>query len=151
MARYIDADKLMAYIYGLADKGNPIYFVSIRQLKSAIAFLEEMYPADVAPKSEVDKLVEVNADLNESLRLAAEANKDLQVELAAMRTAANSYKMHYESLAREIFEEVEKLFVRFDNKTVDGEKARWDMIPVRVIKYSDFEELKKKYTEPDAE
>jgi cell division septum initiation protein DivIVA len=54
--------------------------------------------ADVVPKSEVDKLLEINADLNESLRLAAEANKDLQVELAAMRTAANSFKMHYEDL-----------------------------------------------------
>ena len=32
----------------------------------------------------------------------------LEVELKAMRGAANSYKMHYENLAREIFEEIEQ-------------------------------------------
>ena len=32
-------------------------------------------------KADVDKLQEVNADLNESLRLAAEANKDLKAEV----------------------------------------------------------------------
>ena len=32
-------------------------------------------------KADVDKLQEVNADLNESLRLAAEANKDLKAEI----------------------------------------------------------------------
>lgn len=32
-------------------------------------------------KAEIEKLQEVNADLNESLRLAAEANKDLKAEI----------------------------------------------------------------------
>lgn len=41
--------------------------------------------ADVAPRAEVEKLQEVNADLNESLRLAAEANKDLQAAIAEVR------------------------------------------------------------------
>lgn len=88
--------------------------------------------------AEIDKLQEVNADLNESLRLAAEANKDLnaeieeleydrklifdegkawhkkandlQVELDAMRGAANSLEMHYEEAKAEAIKEfVEKL------------------------------------------
>ena len=36
-------------------------------------------------KAEVDKLQEVNADLNESLRLAAEANKDLKAEIERLK------------------------------------------------------------------
>lgn len=88
--------------------------------------------ADVAPRAEVEKLQEVNADLNESLRLASEANKDLQVELQAMRGAANSYKMHYESLAMEIFEELDKkIFHKIP-----------DLYTLEIYK-----ELKKKYTE----
>jgi hypothetical protein len=42
----------------------------------------------------------VHADITESLRLASEANKDMSVELDAMRGAANSYKMHYEETER---------------------------------------------------
>ena len=51
----------------------------------------------------IDKLQEVNADLNESLRLAAEANKDLKAEIErltkerdAMRSTAYLLKKHYE-------------------------------------------------------
>ena len=36
-------------------------------------------------KAEIEKLQEVNADLNESLRLAAEANKDLNAEIEDLR------------------------------------------------------------------
>ena len=36
-------------------------------------------------KADVDKLQEVNADLNESLRLAAEANKDLKAEIERLK------------------------------------------------------------------
>lgn len=52
-------------------------------------------------KAEIEKLQEVNADLNESLRLAAEANKDMKIELDAMRGAANSLKMHYDLAVKE--------------------------------------------------
>lgn len=44
-------------------------------------------------KEDVDKLQEVNADLNESLRLAAEANKDLNAEIE--RLADRSHKCIY--------------------------------------------------------
>lgn len=36
-------------------------------------------------KKEIEKFQEVNADLNESLRLAAEANKDLQTEVERLQ------------------------------------------------------------------
>lgn len=36
-------------------------------------------------KADVDKLQEVNADLNESLRLAAEANKDFKAEIERLQ------------------------------------------------------------------
>ena len=36
-------------------------------------------------KADIDKLQEVNADLNESLRLAAEANKDLKAEIERLQ------------------------------------------------------------------
>lgn len=51
-------------------------------------------------KAEIESLNAVHADAIESLRLAAEANKDMSVELDAMRGAANSYKMHYEEAER---------------------------------------------------
>ena len=52
--------------------------------------------SDVAPRSEVEALQEVNANLQESLRLACEANKDLRVEYENAKTEA----------AKEIFEEI---------------------------------------------
>lgn len=41
-------------------------------------------------KADIDKLQEVNADLNESLRLAAEANKDLKAEIERLRSMNQS-------------------------------------------------------------
>jgi len=54
----------------------------------------------------------------------------LDVELEAMRGAANSYKMHYDNLAREIFDEIEKALndIYFEAR---------------------FIELKRKYVTPD--
>ena len=84
------------------------------QLLNAILYATT---ADVVPKSEVEKLT---------------------VELDAMRGAANSYKMHYNSLAREIFEEIEskKMFL----KDCVGNMGV-------VVLFKDISELKKKYTE----
>ena len=56
-------------------------------------------------RAEIDRLNAVHADMTESLRLAAEANKDMAVELDAMRGAANSYKMHYETARAEAIKE----------------------------------------------
>lgn len=59
-------------------------------------------------KVEIERLQAVHADMTESLRLAAEANKDISVELDAMRGAANSYKMHYETARAEAIKEFAK-------------------------------------------
>ena len=56
-------------------------------------------------RKEIEALTAVHADMTESLRLAAEANKDMAVELDAMRGAANSYKMHYEKARAEAIKE----------------------------------------------
>jgi hypothetical protein len=107
--RYIDADALIEVLQEWRDTsslndgaGNPVDSI----LYDVIRRIEDAPPSDVAPREEIDKLQEVNADLNESLRLACEGNKDLQAELKAMRGAANSYKMHYKSLAKEIFAKI---------------------------------------------
>ena len=92
MERYIDADST---IKAIRNRFN-IYFEipcdsDDRRVQEIIEIvirtIKEQPTADVAPKSEVDQL---------------------QIELEAMRGAANSYKMHYENLAREIFAEIEK-------------------------------------------
>ena len=56
-------------------------------------------------KAEIESLNAVHADMTESLRLAAEANKDMSAELKGMRGAANSYKMHYEEARSEAIKE----------------------------------------------
>lgn len=48
-------------------------------------FLKSVLDLINRQKADVDKLQEVNADLNESLRLAAEANKDLKAEIERLR------------------------------------------------------------------
>ena len=77
-----------------------------------------LHDADVVPKSEVERL---------------------EVELEAMRCAANSYKIHYENLAREIFEEIEKYWI--DSDTLPD--------CARLVDLDKIAELKKKYTEDE--
>ena len=62
-------------------------------------------------KAQIESLNAVHADAIESLRLAAEANKDMSVELDAMRGAANSYKMHYEEAQAELADLREIVFM----------------------------------------
>ena len=47
-------------------------------------------------KAEIERLQSVNADMQESLRLAAEANKDMQAEV-------ERYKTYYETMETEIY------------------------------------------------
>lgn len=64
----------------------------------AIKTIRDMPAADVVPKSQYDLAV-----------AEREANvKGFAVGLEAMRGAANSYKMHYENLAREIFRDINR-------------------------------------------
>lgn len=99
------------------------------QLLNAILYATT---ADVVPKSEVEKLT---------------------VELDAMRGAANSYKIHYNSISREIFEEIEKIIqdrknkelkLQGDNKTISPFTYSCNVLTI--IQYK-IAELKKKYLE----
>lgn len=109
MARYIDAEKLVERL-----KVSPVF----KDFKTDGYFIRDMVIdlvecqqiADVAPIAEVERLT---------------------IELEAMRGAANSYQMHYKNLAREIFEEIEKLHLHVTNE--------FDL--------RRYNELKKKYTE----
>ena len=66
MARYIDADKLIAHLkdeiegckqpFGSRANGKSIAYGTELGLKSAISFVETLSTADVVPKSEVEKL-----------------------------------------------------------------------------------------------
>lgn len=110
MARYIDADKLRKE---LIDRQITTQFFNPRErheIGCIIDMLDNAPTADVVTKSEAESLT---------------------LELNAMRGAANSYKMHYNNLAKEIFEEVEKLF--FKNGVF--------------IHIQSYNQLKKKYTE----
>ena len=53
-------------------------------------------------KADIEKLQEVNADLNESLRLAAEANKDLNAEVEEWKARANDWQNQYLKLIEEM-------------------------------------------------
>ena len=88
--------------------------------------------ADVVPKSEAESLT---------------------LELNAMRGAANSYKMHYNNLAKEIFDKIDSIFRnQFDESSKKSELKLLE--PLRqserfVINemWNEIAELKKKYTE----
>ena len=67
------------------------------------------YTADVVPKSEVERLKVEGGILEQECGKLMGRVASLEIDLEAMRSAANSYKMHYENLAREIFEEIEKI------------------------------------------
>lgn len=143
MPRYIDADALLERMRLTFCKDCNNYNGIVCRgcaMDDALDALEDAPTADVAPRAEIDKLQEVNADLNESLRLACEANKDLQVELQAMRGAANSYKMHYESLAREIFAEIKE----------KGSFSDPCVLHI-VLSFEELAEIEKKYTEGNHE
>lgn len=95
---------------------------------------------DVVPRAEVEKLRARAFEQGKrdnvyglTAEELAQKSEQLAVELEAMRSAANSYKMHYENLAREIFEEIEKV-VNY-------------ALCVDITDWSSFVELKKKYTE----
>ena len=67
-------------------------------------------------KADVDKLQEVNADLNESLRLAAEANKDLNAEIERLKKYNTDVAFkHYNDGIREFAERVINLIYSADD------------------------------------
>lgn len=132
MARYIDADKLIAHLkdeikacepkFGGRANGKSVAYGTELGLKSAISFAETLATADVSPKSEVDKAYARGFERGKKANVCgfsaeeiAQKAENLAIELDAMRGAANSYKMHYENerqeVARAICCEIEKEIV----------------------------------------
>lgn len=92
----------------------------------------ERLSADVVPKSEVYGF---------TAEELAQKCESLSIELEAMRTSANSYKMHYENakqeVAREIFEKLDSYLWWFPQK---GEY---------VLQEDIYDKLKGEYTESE--
>lgn len=145
MARYIDADKLITHlndeIKGCAPKfgsragGKSIAYGTMLGLKMAISFAETLSTADVVPKSEVEKWKEINVQLH----------KEMSEQMTEERKIERKY------VAREIFEEIEKVVGNkyedyvFDNIEIEGVEQD------AIIAFADemkrtFAELKKKYS-----
>ena len=103
MPRYIDADALYKETEKKIKEANSYRMAVVDS--EFLDLIDDADTADVVQRAEYEKLQEVNADLNESLRLAAEANKDMKIELDAMRGAANSLKIHYENARAEAIKE----------------------------------------------
>ena len=109
MARYIDADKLIAHLqdeirgceppFGSRANGKSIAYGTKLGLKSAISFVETLSTEDVAPKSELERLENV---LN-YYALQYGTVKDQQRVIDKAKS----------EVAREIFEEIENFIPRF--------------------------------------
>lgn len=97
--------------------------------EGAMNALDYMPPADVVPKSDAEK------QKLEIWRLQGEVER-LTVEHEAMRGAANSYKMHYENLAMQIFN---------DLKANQIPCVSEDGAVFFCIKSKTFKQLRKKY------
>ena len=69
-------------------------------------------------KAEIERLQSVNADMQESLRLAAEANKDMQAEIEGLKSARRSalkvFQLHTEIRAEAIKEFAERLKIELE-------------------------------------
>lgn len=95
------------------------------------------------------------AELNAQYIIELEAkNKQLQIDIDAMRSAANSYKMHYNNLAKEIFADIKKAIFNMEynvgtsRKTIKVEelKEQVDWVLHKVIP-NRITEIENKYTE----
>ena len=129
MARYIDADKLIAFLESWGD-GEPVVFITMNQLKYAISFLEATFPTEVVPKSEVERLQE------EADRYKRYFYRHDYDEMIAEAKA---------EVAREIFEEIEQIIEnsKYQQLTPFGTEERYN--PYLIKKH--IADLKKKYTE----
>lgn len=152
MARYIDADKFKNHLEKAMEKKHLIHGVKGVDVGAVIKALEMQPTADVVPKSEVEKMVQDVTRLEQEIETLKDNNEHLavmleeaKVELEAMRGAANSYKMHYENIAREIFEEIENALS--NNFHADCQMGDCIEDYYDESLRDDIAELKKKYTE----
>lgn len=135
-----------ASIYRIrANAENTIKEVSWRGEQAEIVPIQIIEStADVVPMSEVD-------ELKQDLEISKIAIENRNIEIEGMRTAANSYKMHYEKargeVARQIFEEIEELAKIYTFPVVKNGVVEIAKEPFWCIEPNDLAKLKKKYTE----
>jgi hypothetical protein len=129
MARYIDADKFIERLKAspaFPNMGMDGYF-----LLDVVENLLKKFPtADVAPKSEVEELIRENESLAKTVNEASELIRKLRSKVDKSKT----------EVAREIFEEIESMLIRYTLEDGYGEYISTDSV-------DEFAELKKKYTE----
>ena len=167
MARYIDADKLIVHLkdeiegckppFGGRANGKSIAYGTILGLKSAISFAETLPTADVAPKSEVDRLVDKWIGSGE----LTPDEKTLRL-IEQLRDEAKRYERYYfnheydkliaeakAEVAREIFEEIKGSIAvhAYTSKSEDYADGAFDTIEWVDSKIA---ELEKKYTEGES-
>ena len=151
MARYIDADKLIAHLkdeiegckppFGGRANGKSIAYGTVLGLKSAISFAETLPTEDVAPKSEVEEIVgkfECFLCHVTGSRLSKHTYDLRTMETVATDCINETYNDGYaeggREVAMEIFAEIEDVLNNI---------GYFDEI--------DFKSLKKKYTEASNE
>lgn len=149
MNHYIDADQIPYYLDTSDEapmEGRKIAFKSD---------IDKIPVADVVPRSEVeglqkkidDYIVEVFT-LEQTIGKLKAENDELEINLAAMRTEANSYKTQYENLAKEIFAEIERLLaMHFCSCLPKGATEHYDYYEGDLGEA--IAELKKKYPESE--
>ena len=141
--RPIDADKVMEEINRIG--GHNLCEWETIGVKALIGRQNTLA---VVPYEEFEDL-QRRYDLAVAEREAnAKALIDANIDLEAMRGAANSYKMHYENLARGIFEELETFMKTRVRRCVNEDGV---ITPLQdscwTIEIGDYAQIKKKYTE----
>lgn len=139
MARYIDADKLIAHLedeikeceipFGSRANGKGVAYGTILGLKSAISFATALSTENVVPKRDT--------------YYVEDGKPPVLIETSENRRS---------EVAREIFEEIEKVIGDKYNHYVFGNNDLDSIEQDAIVNFSDdlsdcFEEIKKKYVE----
>jgi hypothetical protein len=146
MARYIDADKLIAHLkdeikgceppFGSRANGKSIAYGTKLGLKSAISFAETLATADVVPKSEVEELKKKLAETEvELMNVCLEkTNCDDMIQYIL--------DFYFRRKVMDVFEEIE-----FEIRQLDFDREETRAIAIEGI----IAKCKKKYTEVNDE
>jgi hypothetical protein len=140
MARYIDADALLAHIESYGDGINPVAFVTMMQLKKAISFVEE-YTADVVPRSEVERLEKALADKARECNMVVD-----QICLEHRAQIALLHSSHEAELATAKREGAWEIFAELDTMDIRIVRLRDAIQYMDLVKKYEYDR-KKKYTE----
>ena len=159
MARYIDADKTIELLKSLGSRDYRREKGTICDAIKMLQYPEYTPTADVAPKSEVEKLHEVIFKKEDLMQKIARERNQYSDEVDRLQQIIHSYALQYGTVtdqqavidkakaevATEIFEEIaEKLEGLFDFFRQDDCIRESSAI---ILAISEIAELKKKYTE----